>query len=106
MKQRSSGLPVVKADQAIRRLQIAMDDPFVRRVLHRMTHVREQAEPFFQWQAGAVAVFRERDAFDVFHHEVGTALIGHAAVENLRNVRMIHHGQGLPFDFASGLAGG
>ena len=47
-------------------------------------------------QLGLVAVFRDRDAPHVIHHEVGPAALGRPGVEDLGDVRVVHQGQRLP----------
>ncbi len=42
-----------------------------------------------------VAVLRDRNALDQFHHEVGPAAVGGARIEHLGDVGVVHHGQGL-----------
>ena len=44
-----------------------------------------------------VAVGGDRLAFDVLHHEVRQAVVGRAAVDQARDVRMIELRQDLPF---------
>ena len=46
-----------------------------------------------------VAIPVDRDARHELHHEVGPALGCRAAVEDARDVRMIHHRQRLPLGF-------
>ena len=49
-----------------------------------------------------VAVLRDRNALDQFHHEVRPAGVGHPAVEDLGDVRVVHDGQGLPLGLEAG----
>ena len=95
-------LAVVLRDEHVRRLKIAMDDPLLMRVLHRVTDVHEQFEPILRREAVLVAVLRDRDALDQLHHEVRPAAIRRAGIEHARNIRMIHHRQRLPLRLEAG----
>jgi tetratricopeptide (TPR) repeat protein len=86
-------LPVVDRDEDVRRLQIAVDDGFLVRVLHALTDEEEQVEPFAYREPMAVAVLRDRHALDVLHDEVGPACVGQPAVEHLGDVGVVHERQ-------------
>ena len=70
----------VRGDHNIRRLQIAMDNPLLMRVLHRLADLGEQLQALGDAQLLRVTVFGDRDALDVFHHEVRAAMFGQTAV--------------------------
>ena len=46
-----------------------------------------------------VAVVRDLDAADQFHHEIRTARCRRAGIEHLRDIRMVHHRERLPLGF-------
>ncbi len=46
-----------------------------------------------------VAIFRDGLTFDQFHHEVGYAIAGGAAIEKTRDIRMVEAGQELALIF-------
>jgi hypothetical protein len=76
-----------------------MNDPFLMSMLHRRTDLTEQLQPLANRKLHLIAVIRQRDAFDQFHHEVRPPLLGHAPIQHLGDVGMIHHGQCLAFGF-------
>ena len=48
-----TGFAVVDRHEDVRRLEIAMDDPFLMRVLHRLADRDEQLEPLLRSRAAA-----------------------------------------------------
>ena len=93
---------VVQRDQDVRRLDVAMDDPFLMRVLDRLADLDEQLEPLVRGEIVLVAVIGDLHAAHQFHDEVGPARFGRARVENFGDVRMIHQRQRLPLGFEPG----
>ena len=87
---------VVQRDQDVRRLDVAMDDALLMRVLDRLADLDEQIQPFLGGELVLVAVLRDADAPHQFHHEIWPAQIGGARIQHLGDVRMIHHRQRLP----------
>jgi len=59
----------------------------------------EQVQPFAGGQLLLITIFGDFDPAYQFHHEVGPAIFGSASIENLRDVRMVHHRQRLTFGF-------
>ena len=55
-----TGWPSIQADQNVRRLQIAVDDPLLMRVLHGVADLDEQLEPLLHREIGLVAIFGDR----------------------------------------------
>ena len=53
-------------------------------------------------QLVVVAVFRDRDPADQFHHEVGPSLLGRSGVQHVGDVGMIHQGESLAFGLKPG----
>ena len=82
--------------QNVRRFDIAMDDPFLMRVLNGVTNGLKKLEPFTRCCLHLIAVFGDRDTADQFHDEVGTP-IRRSCIKHSRNIRMFHEGQRLPF---------
>jgi hypothetical protein len=70
--------PIVQRDEDVRRLDVAVDDALLVRVLNRVANFDEQIKPFLGVEIGLVAVVGDADAARQFHHEVG------AAARNLR----------------------
>ena len=73
-----------------------MDDALVVGVLHRLTDRYEQFQPFLGRQSSLVAESVQRQTVDQFHDEERLAGRRKPAVEDASNVRVVHHGQGLP----------
>ena len=74
-----------------------MDDEVLVRVLHRVADRAEQLEPLARRQLPASSQYSvDRLAVDVLHHEVGLPVVGRAAVEEPRDVRVLEPGQDLP----------
>jgi hypothetical protein len=65
--------------------------------LHRLADRHEQGQTLLHGQPGIVAELRQRDALDVLHDEERPAALGRASFQDLGDVRVIHHGQGLAF---------
>src|SRR4051812_26033090 len=65
-----------------------MNDSFLMRVLNRMANLDEKIEPLLCCERIAIAVFRDFDTSNEFHHEVGPARIGRSCVEHFRDVRI------------------
>ena len=92
-------LVVVECDQHVRRLDIAVDDAFLVSVLNRLAHGHEQFQPLPGSELAGIAELRDGNAFHQFHDEERRTRLRHTAIENLGDVRMIHHGERLPFRF-------
>lgn len=72
-----------------------MNDPFLMRVLDRMTNLREQFEPLVRTEIILVAVIRDFNPAHQFHHKERSARFRRSGIKHLRDVRVIHEGQGL-----------
>jgi len=79
-----------------------MNDALLVRVLHGLANLNEQLQPLRGRELGLIAVLRQGDAVDQFHHEVGPARVGRAGVEDVGDVRVIHQGQSLTFGLKAG----
>ena len=89
---------VMQRDEDVRRLDVAMDDPFLVRVLDGLADLDEQVEPFLGGEIILVAVVGDADAAHQFHHEIRPAQSRCVPrIEHLGDVGMIHHRQRLPF---------
>ncbi len=91
-----TGLPSIDRDQDVGRLQVAVDDALLMRVLHRLADRHEEFQPLFGGEPGLVAELGQRQAVDQLHDEERLAGGRQAAVEHLGDVGMIHHRQRLP----------
>ena len=86
---------VVGGDKHVRGLEVTVDDALLVRVLHRLANLDEQVEPLPGGELVPLAVVGDLDPAHQFHHEVGPSRVGRPGIENLRDVRMIHHRQRL-----------
>ena len=66
-------LAVVGRDQHVGRLDVAVDDPLLMRVLDRLADGDEQLEPLVRRELILVAVVGDRNAADQLHDEVRPA---------------------------------
>ena len=90
-------LAVLRRDQHVGRLDVAMDDPLLVRVLDRVADRLEQLQPVADGSLPLVAVRRDGDAVDQLHHEVRQAGLGAARVQDGGDVPVVHQRQGLTF---------
>ena len=88
---------VVKGDEHVRGLEVAVNDPFLVGVLHRVAYGQEQLQPLTQAHVVVIAVTDDWRSVDQLHGEVRPAAFRRPGVENLGDIRMLHHCQGLPF---------
>jgi hypothetical protein len=92
-------LAIVKRDQHVRGLDVAVQDALLVRVLHGLAHLDEELQSLARREVALVAVLRDRDAAHELHHEVRPAGLGRAAVEHLGDVGVVHQRQRLAFGF-------
>src|SRR5262245_19846093 len=85
----------MQRDQDICRLDIAVDDSFLVCVLHCLADVHKQLESLDQANVVFVAVARDRDAADQFHHEEWPTGCGLTSIQHLGDMRMVHERQSL-----------
>ena len=95
-------LAIVQAHDHVRRLQVAVNDPLLVRMLHRLADGNEQFQPLPQRELLLVAILGDRDASDELHDEEGSARGRGTRVEHLGDVRMIHQGERLALLFKAG----
>ena len=68
-------------------------------VLDSLAHGHEQLQPVPDREVLPIAVLRELDSVHQLHHEIRAAGLGRPGVQHLRDVRVIHHGEGLTLRF-------
>ena len=88
-------LAVVGRDEDVRRLDVAVDETLRVGVLDGVADLGEELEPRLDGQLVAVAVLRDRRARDEVHHEVGPSRRRRPRVDDARDVRVVHHREGL-----------
>ncbi len=86
----------LRRDQDVVRLQVAMHDQVLVRVVDGRAHRAHQRDPLFGRQSPAVAVGVDRFAVDVLHDEVRRAVRRAPAIEQSRDVRVLQRRQDLP----------
>src|SRR4030095_12655405 len=77
------------------RLDVAMDDQILMRVMHGGTDIAKEAQPLLDAEALPVAVRGDGHSLHVFHDQEREVCIRDAAVEQLRDVRMVQRGKDL-----------
>lgn len=87
----------LRGDQNVTRIQVAVDDEVLMRVLYSRSDLPEQLQSFGDRKLARVAVVSDRLAFDEFHRKVRQSVFGHAAIQQSRDVRVIQIGQNLAF---------
>ena len=92
----------MKRHQNVRRLDVPVDDALLVRVLDRMADLHEQLQSLRRGEVVLVTVVGDADALDQFHHEVRSAGLGDAGVENLGDLWVVHECQGLPLNLETG----
>jgi hypothetical protein len=70
----------VHFDQQVTGLQVAVDYPFLMRVLHAVAERDEQFQPLVIRELRAIAVRGNRSPFDQFHGEVRSSRVGGTAI--------------------------
>ena len=76
--------------------------PLLVGVLDGIADEREELETLRHAQPAAVAIVGEGFAGNVLHHEEGSPRAGGTGVEHLRDVGMVHHGEGLTLRLEAG----
>jgi hypothetical protein len=82
-------------NQDVRRLEVAVDNRFLMRVLHSFADLDEQLQPFPNLQPFLIAVIGDRHAGHVLHDKVRLSIDSCPGVKHLGNRRMFHDGQRL-----------
>ncbi len=96
------GLSILQGDEDVRRLEVAVDDPLLVRVLDGHAGGNEELEPFPDGEFLHVAVLRDGHAADELHHEIWPPRFGSTAIVDRRDVGMVHHGQRLALGLEAG----
>ena len=88
--------------EQVRRLQVAVDDPLLMRVLDPVADREEELEALPCREPVLVAVRGDRIPGYELHHEERQPFVGRTRVEDLGDVRVRHARQGLALGFESG----
>jgi hypothetical protein len=86
----------------VRRLEVAVDDPLLVRVLHGLADLHEQFEALGRAQALLVAIARERHPGHKLHREERTPALGHPGVQHPGDVGVGRECQCLPLRLEAG----
>ena len=96
-------LAVVERDQDVGRLEVAVDDPLLVGVLHRLADRHEQLQPLAAASAGCSSQYSVIGTpWTSSMTKYGRPVVGRAGVEDLGDVRVVHQRQGLPLGLEAG----
>jgi hypothetical protein len=87
----------LRGDQDVVGLQVAVHDQVLMGVMHGGTDGADQLDALGERQAAAIAINVDGLAVDIFHHQIGRAVGGAAAVQQPCDVRVLQRRQDLPF---------
>ena len=90
-------LAVLHHDQDVGRLDVAMNDAFLMRMLKGVTDGNEEFQALAGGEPILVAVLGDGDAVDVLHHEKGPPVIAGSGVKNVGDIGVVHQRQRLTF---------
>ena len=88
--------------QNVSRLQIAVNDALLVRVLHAGTHINKESHAVTRTQAAFVTKRVDGEAINERHDKPWSSVIGGAGIKHGGHVRMIHERQGVAFVLKSG----
>ena len=89
-------------DEHIGRLDVAVNNPLVVGVLNRSAGIAKQFQTLADRHPDLIAVLRDRNAANEFHHEEGCARGGGPRIEYASDVGVVHHRQGLTLGLEAG----
>jgi hypothetical protein len=89
-------------DQHVARLQVAVNDSPLVRVVHAAADLDEQPQAAGQWHPASIAERHQRSAADELHREEWQPLRSGPGVVDLRDIRMAHARQRLPLEREAG----
>ena len=92
---------IVERYKNVRRLDVAMDDALLMRVLDGLADPDEQGQTLAGRQPVLVAVIRDANPAHQLHHEIWPSGGRAARIKHLGDVRVIHQRQGLPLRLES-----
>jgi hypothetical protein len=76
-------------DQDVGRLEIPVNHEVAVRMLDGTRHGAEELQPAFDPEPVPIAVHVDRDALDVLHDQVRSAILGHSSIQEGGDVRMV-----------------
>jgi hypothetical protein len=86
----------VRIHQDVSRLQVAVDDEILVRVVDRFADGAEHLEPLSRRDLQSIAVLRDGPAVDELHDEIGLSFFRRSAIEDRGDVRMLETAENLP----------
>ena len=92
---------IMHRDHDIGGLDIPVDNSLLMCVLNRTADIHKQFQPRPHIQLVLIAKFSDRDTPYQLHHEKGSARVGCAGIQNLRNIGVLHHRKGLSLGLKS-----
>ena len=91
-----AGAPPCVGHEDVGRLEVAVDDALLVRVLHRVTHHGEQPHALVHGEPCLVAELVDGASRHVLHGKVEAPILGGPGLEHARNVGVVHERQRLP----------
>ena len=85
--------------QDVFRFQVPVNDQILMRVLNGIANLLEQFKPLVEGKMVSVAIFRDRFALHIFHHQIGNAIFAHPAFYEAGDIGMMQAGQDLLLQF-------
>jgi hypothetical protein len=86
---------VLLGHEHVGRLQVAMDDSLLVRMLDRSAHLYEEVDALFDRQPAGVTVLGDRRAAHDLHREPGVSVLRRAGGKHLGDAGVIHERDGL-----------
>src|SRR5207248_214887 len=79
----------------IGRFDVAMDDALLMRMLNRLAHRKKELKTLSNAKTMMVAVLCNRNAIHELHDEVWVSPLGYVGIQDVSDIGMVHHGDGL-----------
>jgi hypothetical protein len=90
---------IVDRDEDVRRFEVPVDDAFLVGVLNGLAGLDEQVEPLARGKPVLIAEVGDLDPPNQLHDKIGPAGLCRPSIQDLGDVRMIHHCQRLALGF-------
>jgi len=79
-----------------------MNNAFLVSVLHRLANFNKKSKPILGRQFFLIAIICDPNSTHELHDEIRASTWSCASIEYFRNIRMVHHRQGLTFRLETG----
>ena len=95
-------LSILDGDENVRGFQVTVNNALLVGVLDGVAKLNKESKAFLERELVRLAVLRDPNSANQFHHEIWAASHGRPAVQHACNARMIHERERLAFRFESG----